>query len=87
MVAKVVMVYESFENVPLLPVDALVETDDGPAFFAVENGIAYLRSIQAGPRKGQVIGVLTGAAPGDTAVILGIGRLTDGTAVQIEEIR
>lgn len=87
MVAKVVMVYESFEGVPLLPVDALVETDAGPAFFAVENGVAYLRDIEIGPRRGQVIGILSGAAAGDTAVVLGTGRLTDGAAVQVDEVR
>jgi RND family efflux transporter MFP subunit len=87
MVARVGIVYEAHENVPLLPVDALVEAEDGLTFFVVQGGVARRRQLEAGPRQGQRIAVLEGAAPGDTVVVLGQLRLTEGSPVQIEETR
>jgi RND family efflux transporter MFP subunit len=87
MVAKVEIVYEAFEELPLLPVDALVDSEGGYVFYVVQNGVAEMRRFTAGPRQDQVIGVLDGAAVGDTVVVLGHARLSDGSPVSVEEIR
>jgi membrane fusion protein (multidrug efflux system) len=87
MVARVRIVYEAYDAVPLLPVDALIEAEDGAAtFFIVDGGIAHRRILTAGPRQGQKVAVLGGAAPGDTAVVLGQHRLREGTPVSVEEV-
>lgn len=87
MVARVTIEYKNYENVPLLPVDALVEDKDGPAVFTVANGVAHRRPLTPGPRQGQQIGILAGVAAGDTVVVLGQVRLSDGSEVVVEEIR
>jgi membrane fusion protein (multidrug efflux system) len=86
MVARVRIVYEAHDRVPLLPVDALVEADGGYVFFTVENGAAHRRTLVAGPRQGQRIAVLEGAAAGDSVVVLGQLRLDEGTPVSVEEV-
>jgi multidrug efflux pump subunit AcrA (membrane-fusion protein) len=87
MVARVEIEFKTYENVPLLPVDALVEDDEGFAFFTVEDGFAHRRRLTPGPRQGQHIGVLGGAAAGDSVVVLGQVRLAEGSAVRVEEVR
>jgi RND family efflux transporter MFP subunit len=87
MVARVEIVYESHDDIPLLPVDAFLEDDRGDYFYLVRNGTAVRRDFERGPREGQWIGVLDGAGAGDTVVVIGQDRLGDGTLVQIEEVR
>lgn len=87
MVARVEIVYETLVDAPLLPVDAVVEDHGEQVFFVVNNGVAHRRRVVAGPRQGQLIGLLDGAAVGDTVVVLGQARLTDKAAVTVEEIR
>jgi membrane fusion protein (multidrug efflux system) len=86
-VARVEIIYESHENIPLLPVDAYLEDGEGAYFFAVRNGVATRRNFDAGPREGQWIGVLAGAAEGDTVVVVGQDRLVDGAPARVEEVR
>jgi RND family efflux transporter MFP subunit len=87
MVARVEIVYESFDDLPLLPVDALIEDEEGYFFFAIRNGVAQRRSLVPGPREGQHIAVRGGAAAGDTVVVLGQDRLAQGSPVRVEEVR
>jgi len=87
MVAQVEVVYESYEDIPLLPVDAYLEDDAGAYFYEVKDGLALRRSFRPGPRRGQWIGILEGAAAGDTVVVIGQDRLTDASPVQVEETR
>ena len=84
MVAGVEIVYETLEDVPLLPVSALV--DDGRAFYVVANGTAERREASLGPRVDQSVALLSGGAPGDSVVVIGQGRLAPGTPVQVEAL-
>jgi membrane fusion protein (multidrug efflux system) len=87
MVARVEIVHATYAGVPLLPVDALVETPDGDGFFAVRDGKAELRGVELGPREGERVAVLSGASPGDTVVVVGQNRLAEGTRVRVDEVR
>jgi len=87
MVARVEVVYERYDAIPLVPVDALVENGDGFLVYVVEGGLARRRPVTVGPRPGQVAGILEGAAAGDSVVVLGQLRLAEGTPVRVEEVR
>jgi RND family efflux transporter MFP subunit len=84
MVARVEVVTESWEDAPLLPVDALVERPEGVGYYVVDGGVAAWRAATVLARTREIL-VLDGtAAPGDSVVILGQTRLTPGTPVTIE---
>lgn len=87
MVARVRIVYEAYDGVPLVPVDALLEDGNGGyVFYVVDGGTAHRRTLDAGPRQGQRMAALSGAAPGDSIVVLGQHRLQEGTPVTVEEV-
>lgn len=85
MVARVEIVYEAFENVALVPVDALVEDRGRRGVFVTQGGVARWRDTELGPRSGNEIAVRSGVAPGDSVVVLGQTRLADGSRVKVEE--
>jgi len=85
MVAQVEVVVKTYPDVPLLPVDALVDADGGDGFYVVTGGAAAWRVAELGPRQGQFAALLSGGAPGDSVVVLGQTRLAPGAAVAIED--
>jgi membrane fusion protein (multidrug efflux system) len=87
MVARVEIVYESFEGIPLVPVDALIEDAEGYTVYTVKDGVARRRRLVPGPRQGSWIGAREGVDVGDSVVVLGQTRLTDGSAVRVEGSR
>jgi hypothetical protein len=87
MVARCEIVDAVYDAVPLLPVDALVESEEGNLFYVVKGGVAAGRTAVLGPRSGQMIAVLEGAAVGDSVVVLGQARLAEGIPVRVEEVR
>jgi membrane fusion protein (multidrug efflux system) len=87
MVARCEVVYRTYEAVPLLPVDALVESKNGDVCYVVRNGEATARTLVLGPRQEQLVAVIEGAAAGDSVVVLGQGRLAEGVPVRVEEVR
>jgi RND family efflux transporter MFP subunit len=87
MVARVEIVTQRYESIPLVPVDALVEDGDDSVIYVVEEGVAHRRPVTVGPRLDQMAGILEGAAAGDSVVVLGQLRLAEGTPVRVEEVR
>ncbi len=85
MVARVEVVYEVYENTPLLPLDALVETDQGSIFYVVDGNVAQQRIARVGPRVGDRVALLEGAAAGERVVVLGQTRLGDGSPVTVDK--
>jgi multidrug efflux pump subunit AcrA (membrane-fusion protein) len=87
MVARVEIVYGVYEDVPLLPVDALIEDEGAFFYFVVDAGTAHRRRAVLGPRAGQSAALLEGGAPGDSVVVLGQARLIQDARVSVEEVR
>ncbi len=87
MVARVQIVTETLTGRPLLPVDALVETDRGMACFVIVDGVAHEVLPELGPREGNRAAVLGGLAAGDSVAVLGQNRLAEDTPVRVEEVR
>ncbi len=87
MVVRCEIVYASYDSIPLLPVDALIDAEGEDAFYVVRNGRAERRTASLGPRRDQMAAVLAGAAVGDSVVVLGQVRLADGAPVRVEEVR
>jgi len=85
MVARVEIVTAVYEDLPLLPVDALLEEEGEPVFYVVEGGTAVRRRAVIGPRNRGFVTLLEGGAAGDSVVVMGQGRLADGARVAVEE--
>jgi RND family efflux transporter MFP subunit len=67
------------EQVPLIPVSALLED----AVYVVRDGRAHLRPVSPGERQGDTVAVLKGLREGDQVVTIGQQMLRDGAAVEV----
>jgi len=84
MIARVEIVYRVYRNVPLVPVDALIQDHARTGFFVVTAGAAHWREAELGPRRDGRAALLAGGASGDSVVVLGQTRLADGAPVRVE---
>lgn len=87
MVAEVQVIHRRYEDVPLVPVDAVREDDAGVYVFTVRHGLAHKTLLTPGPREGLMMAALAGLAAGDSVVVLGQDRLADNVRVRVEEAR
>lgn len=83
MVARVEIVHRVVENVPLLPLDALVEDEDRTGYFLVEGDTARWRDAVLGSRAEGRVALLEGGEAGAQVVVLGWNRLADGARVEV----
>jgi RND family efflux transporter MFP subunit len=67
----------------LVPAAAVQQHGQVSSVYVVENGIARLRVIQAGPSSSDALEVLSGLDPGESVVVAGLTRLTDGARVTV----
>lgn len=66
---------------------ALIPNTDGTAeVFVIDGGIARRRLVRLGLESGAVIEVRDGVKEGDLVVVRGAERLSDGSAVRVEEL-
>gem|GEM_PF-6027546 len=56
-------------------------------FFVVRDGRAEARTAALGPREGAFQALLSGGSAGDSAVVMGQGRLVDGSPVRVEVVQ
>lgn len=85
MFAKVKLVVEKHEGVPVILREAVIGRDSTRYVYIVEENKAVLRQIRVGQRQGPDIEVLEGLEEGDAVVIMGQQRLQDGDSVEAEE--
>lgn len=77
------IVYDTRQDVPMIPRAALL-TDNGDAsVFVVDEGVAKKKEIQAGYDDGESVEVSGGLEPGQVVVTVGQGSLRDGTPVEV----
>ncbi|MDT8369287.1 MAG: efflux RND transporter periplasmic adaptor subunit [Longimicrobiales bacterium] len=68
----------------VIPEAAIVPGRADDAVFVVREGVVTRRSVTVGSRSGGEVEVVEGLAAGDTVVVAGQQRLSDGAAVRVE---
>ena len=82
MIVRVRLVKQIFEDVIVIPRDAVLERDSGNVAFVFKQGKAELRNVKTGPsEKGEIV-VLEGLEPGDELIVTGHRNLIDGQRVR-----
>jgi len=84
MFAKVQLVVEARNNVPVILREAIMGRDPDNYVFVVKDKKAVLRKISLGIRQGPYFEVRQGLAEGDLVVIMGQQLLLDGASVEPE---
>ena len=84
MFAKVQLVVEARNNVPVILREAIMGRDPDNYVFVVKDKKAVLRKISLGIRQGPYFEVRQGLADGDLVVIMGQQLLSDGANVEPE---
>ena len=85
MFAKVRLVIEAKDNVPVILKEAIMGHDPDNYVFVVEGNKAVLRKIILGIRQGPYFEVSEGLKEGDLVVIMGQQLIADGAVVVPEE--
>ncbi len=76
------IVKQTLNSVVAVPSSCVVDRDGKPIVFVVQNGVARLREIHAGPEFNGRTAVIDGVKPGEQVVLLGQHELSDGTEVE-----
>ena len=84
MFAKVRMVIEARNNVPVILQEAIMGHDPDNYVFVVQDKKAVLKKISLGIRQGPYFEVRQGLKEGDLVVIMGQQLLADGASVESE---
>jgi membrane fusion protein (multidrug efflux system) len=84
MFAKVQLVIEARNNVPVILREAIMGRDPDNYVFVVQNKKALLKKISLGIRQGPYFEVRQGLAEGDGVVIMGQQMIVDGSWVEPE---
>jgi multidrug efflux pump subunit AcrA (membrane-fusion protein) len=85
MFAKVQLVIEARNNVPVILKEAIMGHDPDNYVFVVQNDKAILTKIKLGIRQGPYFEVRQGLKEGDAVVVMGQQLLADGGLVKAEE--
>jgi membrane fusion protein (multidrug efflux system) len=67
----------------VVPEAAILARQTGSFVFVAEDGQAFLREVQTGLRRGGMVELRSGVAEGDTVIVAGYQRLSDGSAVSV----
>ena len=82
MIVRVRLIKQVFEDVIVVPRDAVIERDTGYVVFVYEGGRAELKDVETGPSERGEIVVLKGLKPGEDLIITGHRNLIDGQPVR-----
>ncbi len=86
MYARIRLVLDEHDQVPIVPDEALLTFEDGTRVYVVNEGEARLRKVRIGLEEGHWNEVLDGLQPGEIVVVRGKEMLRDGTAVEAQEV-
>ncbi len=86
-VATVSVLVDEKTGVVLIPLDAVIERRDKEYAFRVASDRAVLSEITMGTADSDNVEVIDGVAEGDSVVIRGQSRLTDGARVKIRSVK
>lgn len=83
MIVRVRLVKEVYEDLIVVPRDAVLERDTGYVAFVMEGDRAVLRKVETGPSEGGRIVVLDGLQAGEKLILTGHRNLIDGQLVRV----
>jgi len=86
MYARIRLILEEHDQVPIVPDEALLTLEDGLHVYVVNGGEARLRKVRIGLREGHWNEVLDGLSPGEIVVVRGKEMLRDGAVVEAQEV-
>jgi len=86
MYARIRLILEEHDQVPLVPDEALLTLEDGLHVYVVNGGQARLKKVQIGLEEGHWNEVLDGLKSGEIVVVRGKEMLRDGAAVEAQEV-
>jgi membrane fusion protein (multidrug efflux system) len=85
MFAKVRLIIQEYENIPVILKEAVMGKDENLYVYAVEDNKAIMKKIVLGIHQGPYFEVKDGLKEGDLVVIMGQQRLRDGINVISEQ--
>lgn len=84
MFARIVLKLSKIENAVVIPANATKVTPKGKTVaFTAENGKAVMRVVETGIEQGDKVQIVKGISAGDPIIISGIGKLKDGSMIEI----
>lgn len=83
MTVRVRLVKAAHVDAVVVPQDAVVETEEGPAVFLAVAGAAALRQVVIGTVYGHVALIQEGLAEGDSLIVIGNRDLVDGEKIEV----
>jgi RND family efflux transporter MFP subunit len=86
LVASVKILVEKNEDVLTIPEDALVRRAESDFLYLIKQGFAVMTPVERGVSNGERIALSGSIAEGDTFVVRGQFKLTDGKKVRINEL-
>ena len=87
MMGKLEIQRRTYENVVVIPREAIVQRETGPIAFVIESDAVVSRSLTLGAGQGNRVVATAGLMPGDRLVISGGRDLIDGERVIVREMR
>lgn len=83
MIVRLFLVKQVFEDVIVIPRDAVLERDTGYVAFVLNGDRAEIRLVETGPSEDNDIVILDGLAAGDKLIVTGHRNLVDGQLVRV----
>ena len=83
MFGRVAVVYDSYNDVTVVPKEAILSEDGVDAVFVIEDQIVRRQELVTGYVNGAVVQVIAGVEPGQQVVVAGQGSLREGTHVEV----
>jgi len=81
---RVQILYDTHENVPVVPRSALISEDEQNHVFVVsDDGTVNRRAVQIGFEKDGLVEIVSGVETGDQVVTAGKGSLSNGATVEV----
>lgn len=74
-----------YEEVVVIPRDAIIETETGKYAFIVNNGTAVRRAVEIGAAFNNMVWIKSGLQPGGQLIVVGHRDLVDGEQVTVRE--
>jgi len=87
MYARIKLVLEEHDQVPLVPDEALLSFSGETRVYVVNGGEAHSRKVQIGLEEGNLNEVLEGLQPGEHVVVRGKEMLREGAAVEALDVK
>lgn len=83
MFTRVQLKYDTHNDVPIVPYNAVINQDDIQALYVIQDGKALRREVKLGYRQDDKVEVISGIKPGEQVVVRGQHNLKDQSLVEV----